>query len=597
MKNIKKLGLLILLGLVCNTACEVEGGRRSTSSSSSSQIIISSNSQNSSNSIISSSSSSSSSISTGLPMSSQEFIDAVNAIVIDINAGDAISNAFILFDSLEEWDYPEVLEAYNKLCQLELDYLEIVSNQEEINLFLEKVTALPEVITLEDEYLIVRAEDSYEKLGENLKSDASVIEAYNKMVTARESFDVLYNEMMEQKDAEAVAEFLGFVNSLPAVENLTYSHYFTIQNAIDQYELLSENAKTFEGVAEGYSKLQEAHSLINVLDGTNLFDINIIHKGNNWEAILHINAKDEVHKITGTNKVHELRVYEDGAQMIEAKMLSWGGVTYPYSYTQGDGTHLFAYTFLDYYVAGSVYLISFIVETAAKEAYAVSYYYVVDGSFTCGGYSEIELYKEQLRARFNELYREDYTDENWSALEVILEEGLLELDTATTPEHARIITNQYYFEMSGVEKRFSEITGMSVIEVSSVDAQKGTIVDDNLGSSWQAASTVNEYVIIDLGDTYPVEGLTIVWEVANAKNYDIKLSNENANWEMIESVYKYRNGESGNRTDEIRFESEECRYIKLELKTGSTQWGFRIFEIDVYSSKVVEPNETVTPEQ
>ena len=49
-------------------------------------------------------------------------------------------------------------------------------------------------------------------------------------------------------------------------------------------------------------------------------------------------------------------------------------------------------------------------------------------------------------------------------------------------------------------------------------------------------------------------------------------------------VYQFVNGVSGNRTDELRFNSVEGRYIRLELKTGSTQWGFRIYELDVYSS-------------
>lgn len=591
MKKIKKISiLLLLLGLFSNVACEVEGGRRSTSTSSSSLVVSSSSvsSMMPSNSSTSTSSSSSSSISTGLPLASQEFIDMVEGIVVDENAGEAISNAFLFFDNLEAWDYPEVLEAYNRLCAIEEEYNTLISKLEKINLYLEKVVALPEEITLEDEYLINRAEDSYAKLDEDLKTEPTVVEAYNKMVAARESYDILYNAAMAKKDEEDVAAFLGFVNSLPAVENLTYTHYFTIQEAIDSYDLLSENARKYEGVEEAYQKLHEAQSLINVLNGDGLFDINVVHGGTSWEAILNIKAKDDAQKITGSRKVHELRVYEDGVQMLGAHMLAWGSIPYSYSFTKSDGNHTFAFTFSDYYNASSLYLISFIVETAAKEAYAVSYYYVVDGSFTCGGYSEIELYKNQLVHRVESFYESDYSEENWNKIQSLVEEGLAAIDIATTPEHARILVNQYYFEMASVEKRFGEITGMSVIEASSVPSSMGTIVDDSPTTSWQAASTVNEYVIIDLGDTYSIEGLRIMWEVANAKNYDVKVSSTNEDWASVSAVYQFRNGESGNRTDEIRFESVECRYIRLELRTGSTQWGFRIFELDVYSTDVVQ---------
>ena len=81
-----------------------------------------------------------------------------------------------------------------------------------------------------------------------------------------------------------------------------------------------------------------------------------------------------------------------------------------------------------------------------------------------------------------------------------------------------------------------------------------------------------------------VDGLSIIWEVANAKNYDVKVSKVNSNWQSVNPVYQFVHGVSGNRTDELRFNSVEGRYIRLELKTGYTQWGFRIFELDVYSS-------------
>ena len=84
--KLKNLGLLLaLVGLICNSACSVEGGRRSTSSSSftssSSSVAITPSNSNSNQISSSSVISSSSSISTGLPSDSQAFIDSVNAII------------------------------------------------------------------------------------------------------------------------------------------------------------------------------------------------------------------------------------------------------------------------------------------------------------------------------------------------------------------------------------------------------------------------------------------------------------------------------------------------------------------------------------
>lgn len=591
--KLKNLGLLLALGgLICNSACSVEGGRRSTSSSSfmstSSSVVVSPSNDNSN--FISSSSviSSSSSVSTGLPSDSQAFVDAVYSIVVDENAGDAINNAFVMFDSLVNWDYPEVLDAYNILCEYEEEYNALVSRIEKINLFLEKIVALPETVTLDDEYLIIRAEDSYSRLDEELKSDPSVIEGYNKMVAAREAYQVIYDAEMAKKDQIDIASFLMSVNQIPALEALTYNHYSRISDAIKKYEGLSENAKNAEGVPEAYEKLLQAKSMIDVKDGTGLFEMNIVHKGTNYEAIFTFIAKDEANKVSGIKKVFNLRVEEDGAPILGAHILSWGDSKYTYSNTRSDGVHQFAYTIGKGYTSGAVYAISFIVETDAKVAYSVKYYCVVDASYTCGGESEIELYQKQLSEKISDFYENDYTPENWESLNQLLTDGIAAIGEATNAEHARIISSQYYFEMASVPKRFALLEGLKVIGVSSVETSMGTMVDDNTGSSWQASTTLNEYVIIDLGDVHSINGMSIMWEVANAKDYDVKVSNnENEDWDSLEAVYQYRNGQSGNRTDEIRFDAE-CRYIKLELKTGSTSWGFRIFEIDVYTESSIE---------
>ena len=140
--------------------------------------------------------------------------------------------------------------------------------------------------------------------------------------------------------------------------------------------------------------------------------------------------------------------------------------------------------------------------------------------------------------------------------------------------------------MSSIQKKYRLLDNLKAIEGSSVQNSIGNIVDNNTSSSWQASSTKDEYVIIDLGDVYLIDGLSIIWEVANAKDYDVKISKENSGWDSIKPVYQFKDGLSGNRTDELRFNTAEGRYIKLELKTGTTQWGFRIYELDVYSSSV-----------
>ena len=189
-----------------------------------------------------------------------------------------------------------------------------------------------------------------------------------------------------------------------------------------------------------------------------------------------------------------------------------------------------------------------------------------------------------MTTRYNEFNRGDYSNDNLAVLDELFNDGLLALENARTVENAKVISNQYYLKMTSVQKKYRLLENLKAIEGSSVTNSIGNIVDNNNSSSWQASSTKDEYVIIDLGDNYLVDGLSIIWEVANAKDYDVKVSKVNSNWQSVNPVYQFVNGVSGNRTDELRFNSVEGKYIRLELKTGSTQWGFRIYELDVYSS-------------
>lgn len=594
--EIKKYILpILLIGVFCSTSCETLQNKNSSLSYISSSVVVSSTQSSSitssttSSSVIEPSSStssssdnisyiSSSSNSISLPSSAKEFIDTVNSIVINENSLSYINHAFELFDDLEEWNYKEVLEAYDRLCTYEEEYF--------IYMFLAKVNAIPTNVTLEEEFLILRAEENYKNLEEELKSNDLVVQAYNKMISAREKYNILYEEALKIKDAEAASIFLEVMSLLPSIEEINYSHYLIIEDALNKYELLSDNAKTIDGVADAYAKLSEAHSLVNIQDGTDLFDINVVHKSNNWEAILKLKAKSDEHKVTGTQQVYEVKVYEGKEQISNAKILSWGDVPYKYSITNDKGEHTFAFSIYKGYDSGEIYEISFIVETDAKEAYLISYKYIVDGPFTCGGYNESELYKSLLTTRYNEFNRGDYSNENLAVLDELFIEGMLALENARTVEHAKVISNQYYLKMTSVQKKYRLLENLKAIEGSSVTNSIGNIVDNNNSSSWQASSTKDEYVIIDLGDNYLVDGLSIIWEVANAKDYDVKVSKVNSNWQSVNPVYQFVNGVSGNRTDELRFNSVEGRYIRLELKTGSTQWGFRIYELDVYSSSL-----------
>lgn len=580
----KKIVYLIILGILIN-ACDVEGGRHSTSSS---NVVMSSSSVIENNSTTNSSSSSSLIfVSTGLPMISQEFIDLVNSIDISKDdAGEIITNAFDLFDVLEEWDYPEVLDAYNKLCEYEEAYNKLVNIRQKIDLFIEKVNALPEEITLNDEYLLTRAEDSYAKLDEELKENLEVIEAYEKLLEARNKFEILLDEEMLKKDEADVVEFLSLAGKVPNAV-LTYVHYFRIKTALDYYEGLSERARTYEGVEAEYNRLYTAQQSIDVKDGTDLFDINIIHKGTNYECMLDIQGVDEEHKVTGQNKVFQLMVYENGAPLADTAILKWGDAPVATSYTRANGIHSFSFTIKKSYKVDYNYELEFIIKTDTNEAYAISIIYMVDKTFTSYGYTLEQFHFNQFEKRIDSLIREDYNDEGWARIEELKAEGQEALLSAVNESHAKMIISQYYQEITKVERVFTILEGAQVVEVSSKPEQINNMLDGKTGTSWQATSTTDGYIIIDIGDIYSLVGMSIMWQNSNAKDYTIKFSDTNENWDNIDPIYSFDQGKSGDRTDEVRFTPTSGRYIRIDMGVSTTSYGFRIYEIYLFQERTV----------
>ncbi len=588
MIKLKKIGILMIFGLILiNTGCEVEGGKNSSSNSLNLSSSVFSSSE------ISSDSSSTTLISTKLPQISQEFIDAVNNIVVDINAGEAIENAYQLFEDLPDdtWDYTEVLEAYNRLWEYEEQYILLKSNNDKISLFLEKVVALPEEITLNDEYLIIRAEDSYAKLDDNLKKETEVITAYEKLLDARRNYDILYEEAMAEKNAADIAKFLELYANVLATDELSYARYLAIEETLEMYETLAVVVKNDEKVLIALEDINNIKANLPITNGTNLFNIEIIHSGVAWEAILNIQAKDEQHKVTGAHKVQEFMLEQGGIKIDTAKIRAWKEVPYAYSYTKADGIHSFAFTTGDYYDS-TFFKMSFLIKTDNEELYAISIIFYYEDNQTYIGVSEdeinIRMFKEKLALTLSTLIETDYTEENWLKIQNMYQTAISEIDESINIEHARMIFNQYNSGMLQMEKKYKLLEGMTIVDFSSNNTTYplDNIFDGDTGSRWQAASTKNtEYIVIDFGESVSLAGFSIMWESANAADYAIQISDENTDWIEKDVIYNFTNGVKGKRTDELRFASgTQGRYVRINFLKANTSWGYSIYEIYCYQN-------------
>jgi hypothetical protein len=129
------------------------------------------------------------------------------------------------------------------------------------------------------------------------------------------------------------------------------------------------------------------------------------------------------------------------------------------------------------------------------------------------------------------------------------------------------------------------------VQVSSTEANStnnaSNITDGNTTSRWSSIYADNQSVTIDLGATYNVQNMILRWEAAYASAYQVQVSENNTTWNTI---YQTTNGDGAK--DVLTNLTGIGRYVRLVLTTRATQWGFSLFEVEVYGVKVVSTSTT-----
>lgn len=117
--------------------------------------------------------------------------------------------------------------------------------------------------------------------------------------------------------------------------------------------------------------------------------------------------------------------------------------------------------------------------------------------------------------------------------------------------------------------------------------------DGNTGTRWESNWSDPQWISVDLGGSYIVNGVKIVWETAAGKNYKIQVSNDNVQWI---DVYTVTNGTSGATLD-ATFSPVSAEYVRMYGTTRTTGYGYSIYEFEVYGTpdtgKVIKP--VITP--
>ncbi|QMU79582.1 carbohydrate-binding protein [Streptacidiphilus sp. PB12-B1b] len=107
--------------------------------------------------------------------------------------------------------------------------------------------------------------------------------------------------------------------------------------------------------------------------------------------------------------------------------------------------------------------------------------------------------------------------------------------------------------------------------------------DGDPGSRWSSAAGDPQWLDVDLGSPQQICSVGILWEAAYATAFQIQVSNDNATWTTI---YSTTTGTGGNQTFTA---SVTDRYIRMYGTARGTQFGYSIFEFDVYGLTTTAP--------
>jgi|GEM_PF-1439715 len=106
-------------------------------------------------------------------------------------------------------------------------------------------------------------------------------------------------------------------------------------------------------------------------------------------------------------------------------------------------------------------------------------------------------------------------------------------------------------------------------------------VDGNLGTRWASAQQIDpQWIYVDLGSTQAIGHVTLRWEAAYGKSYQIQTSNDATNWTTI---YSTTTGDGG--VDDLTGLTGSGRYVRMNGTVRAlTLYGYSLWEFEVYTN-------------
>ena len=104
-------------------------------------------------------------------------------------------------------------------------------------------------------------------------------------------------------------------------------------------------------------------------------------------------------------------------------------------------------------------------------------------------------------------------------------------------------------------------------------------VDASTTTRWSSQFSDPQWIQVDLGATYTISRVRLLWEAAYGSAYQIQTSTNGTAWTTARSV----TGGNGGEDDNTGL-GAQARYVRINGTTRGTPWGYSLYNFEVYGS-------------
>jgi hypothetical protein len=118
-------------------------------------------------------------------------------------------------------------------------------------------------------------------------------------------------------------------------------------------------------------------------------------------------------------------------------------------------------------------------------------------------------------------------------------------------------------------------------------------VDGDPTTRWSSDFNDKAWITVDLGSEQTFNRVVFLWENAHANAYQIQTSHDNADWSN--TVYTQNASKGG--VEDFTFPTTTARYIRMQGVQRSSQYGYSLYEFQVYDNDTTTPTGPTSPTQ